>query len=89
MISIQFTLFFYIWSIVIAIINIVTIVFVSADSFRRIVAENGFSVVIRPSLAEAHTTGSDLSQVELSFAKDATILKLLVRLGSQDWLSFI
>lgn len=50
-----------------------------ADSFRRIVAENGFSVVVRPSLADAHTTGSDLSQVELSFAKDATILKLLIR----------
>ncbi|XP_022663881.1 uncharacterized protein LOC111266403 [Varroa jacobsoni] len=48
------------------------------SSFRRIVAENGFSVVLQPSLALAHTTGSDLSQVELSFSKDATIIKTLV-----------
>lgn len=50
-----------------------------SGSFRRIVAENGFSVVLQPSLALAHTTGSDLSQVELSFSKDATIIKTLVR----------
>ncbi|OQR80123.1 hypothetical protein BIW11_05273, partial [Tropilaelaps mercedesae] len=48
------------------------------NSFRRIVAENGFSVVVRPSLAENHTTGSDLSQVELSFSKDATIIKQVI-----------